>query len=331
MNTALNSAMGIAAIDFGTYLRSDAKHIYTLNLANKSLLECIAERIKQKERLHPSFGKNMSCLKANIRELENEYGCTIMPEHITQIFWEGFHDRLINQKQMSFATVETVSSQLRTTLEWAARYKAELSPDYADFDIPKGHSLLISLTPDDVSRIAHFDINTIHRNAQHLRTLERVRDQFVLQCNLGQRYSDISRLQPMHFNGNTFSIVQQKTGNKAVVNIDEFALDKKTVYALLKKYHYRSPYPRDISNFNHYLHELMQYVGFTEVLTYEEKRSGKIIQHHKAKWQLITSHTARRTFVTINILRNKNIMKLKKCTGHTTTELFEKYYREEED
>ena len=87
----------------------------------------------------------------------------------------------------------------------------------------------------------------------------------------------------------------------------------------------------DISNFNHYLHELMQYVGFTEVLTYEEKRCGKIIQHHKAKWQLITSHTARRTFVTINILRNKNIMKLKKCTGHTTTESFEKYYREEED
>lgn len=331
MNTALNPAMGIATIDFGTYLRSDAKHIYTLNLSEKSLLECINERVKQKERLHPNYGKSMSCLKHNLRELEQEYGCTIMPEHITQIFWEGFLDRLINVKKMSFATVQTVSSQLRTTLEWAARYKAELSPDYAEFDVPNAPKFLISLTPDDVSRIYHFDINTIPRKAQYLRTLERVRDQFVLQCNLGQRYSDISRLQPMHFKGNTFSIIQQKTGNKATVNMDEFSIDRKTVYEILKKYHYRSPYPRDISNFNHYLHELMQYVGFTEVLTYEEKRSGKIIQHSKAKWQLITSHTARRTFVTINITRGKNIMKLKKCTGHVTTESFEKYYREDED
>ena len=327
MNTALNPAMGIAAIDFGTYLRSDAKHVYSLNLANKSLLECIDERVKQKERLHPSFGKNMSCLKANIRELENEYGCKIMPEHITQIFWEGFHDRLINQKQMSFATVETVSSQLRTTLEWAARYKAELSPDYADFDIPKGHSFLISLTSDDVSRIAHFDINTIHRNAQYLRTLERVRDQFVLQCNLGQRYSDISRLQPMHFNGNTFSIVQQKTGNKCFVPINTLSIDSRITFAILEKYGYHAPYTGDINNYNSYLHQLLHHIGedFLEEVHIDNKINGQIPRETKLRYQLISSHSARRSFATINTLRNIPRNKILRATGHSSEKAFVRY------
>ena len=56
------------------------------------------------------------------------------------------------------------------------------------------------------------------------RTLERVRDMFVLLCNLGQRYSDIRRISPENFERNLFRIIQQKTGNKAVVDIDRYAI-----------------------------------------------------------------------------------------------------------
>ena len=45
---------------------------------------------------------------------------------------------------------------------------------------------------------------------------------FVLLCNLGQRYSDIRRISPENFERNLFRIIQQKTGNKAVVDIDRY-------------------------------------------------------------------------------------------------------------
>ena len=72
------------------------------------------------------------------------------------------------------------------------------------------------------------------------RTLERVRDMFVLLCNLGQRYSDIRRISPENFERNLFRIIQQKTGNKAVVDIDRYAIVPKLTYSLLKKYGYRN-------------------------------------------------------------------------------------------
>lgn len=41
-------------------------------------------------------------------------------------------------------------------------------------------------------------------------TLEKVRDMFVLGCNLGQRYSDLVRISPENFKNAHFTIVQQR-------------------------------------------------------------------------------------------------------------------------
>ena len=43
----------------------------------------------------------------------------------------------------------------------------------------------------------------------------------------------------------------------------------------------------------------------------------------------VASHTARRTFVTVNILRGKNIHAVKRCTGHSDLRHLEGYVRDE--
>ena len=63
-----------------------------------------------------------------------------------------------------------------------------------------------------------------------IETLEKVRDMFVLGCNLGQRYSDLVRINPENFRNQR--IVQQKTGNKCFVPINTTlmkAFDKNTI------------------------------------------------------------------------------------------------------
>lgn len=52
-------------------------------------------------------------------------------------------------------------------------------------------------------------------------------------CNLGQRFSDMIRIDKSCFDRNIFTIFQQKTGNKARVDIDKMSIDKKTTYYIL--------------------------------------------------------------------------------------------------
>lgn len=170
-----------------------------------------------------------------------------------------------------------------------------------------------------------------------LDTIQRVKDHFVLSCQIGQRYSDSSRFTKSNFDetGTIIKITQQKTGSKAVINIASNAIDKKIAFEILKKYDYCSPAAGlDVSNFNKYLHILCKSIGgeFNNDVTFENKINGSIVTETYKVWQLITSHTARRTFITYWASSNDmNIIKLQKCTGHKDVRQINRYTILEDD
>lgn len=137
------------------------------------------------------------------------------------------------------------------------------------------------------------------------------------------------RIDETCFDRGTFRITQQKTGNLATVNIDKYSVDAKTTYRLLEKYNYKAPYHATIGNYNHALHKLMRDIGFTDTIRIEEKRNGVLHVEYVPKWKMITSHTARRTAITIGVLRGHNIHNLKQCSGHTDLRVFDHYVRDE--
>lgn len=301
----------------------------TLDLTEKTLLEVIEIYLKRKEGVYPNIRKQHSSLIHNIKCLEKDYSLSIMPHQITDIFWYNFIPLLLD-KGIKPSTLKNISSRLKTILDWAGKYGATVSTSYDLIKLPPFKSRQISLTPDEVSFIYHFNINTIPRRKQYLEHLDRVRDMFVLSCNLGQRYSDMCRLDKLCFNRNIFTITQQKTGVKAIVDIDRFSIDSKTTYKILKKYNYNSPISNggmDISCFNKYLKDLLKYIGedFNEIVSIENKICGEIVEEKDYKWNLITSHTARRTFATINVLRGNKESEVRKATGHLSESSFERY------
>ena len=102
-------------------------------------------------------------------------------------------------------------------------------------------------------------------------------------------------------------------------------IDKDTVYKILKKYGYRCPYKSDVGNFNHSLKELIKMIGFKDMVQRQIKVQGKIIDKSDYKYNLITSHTARRTFININIQRHKTSIEIRRATGHRTYFGYSKY------
>lgn len=320
-----------APSDFRSYLEQSLADPFTLNLKHCTLIEVILACAKAKSKIYPRYHDNIGCLLYNLRLLEETYNVTLQPVQVTDIFW-GYFISFCHEKGLKTTTIITLCSQLKSILGWSIKYNASVSPTYNDVHLPKVTSYEIALTADEVSRIAYFDIDRFYkgkRRKDYIENMHKIRDMFVLSCNLYQRYSDMVRISPSCFNNNIFRITQQKTGNIATVNIDKFSITPKTTYALLEKYGYYAPYQGDIGNYNYRLHELMHDIGFTEMIRVEEKVNGVLVVQNIPKWKMISSHTARRTAITVNALRGHNVHDLKRCSGHQDLGIFDKYIKDE--
>lgn len=188
----------------------------------------------------------------------------------------------------------------------------------------------VALTEEQVMQIYNFEITKenikgIYKTevqASQLDRYQEIRDMFVFQCLVGQRISDL----PKFFNGenmmdeenNTISIIQQKTGTRAYIPLLPIAKE------LLNKYNGQTLkyYTGQDASTNFYLRKLLKQIGFKEEVTYEE--NGKLVT--EPLYELIHTHTARHTFVTIMCRRNvpKDMVIL--TTGHEDTKMIDEVY-----
>lgn len=333
----------VANNGFREYLKSSMSNMFVLDLTNCSVIECIDKMCEIKQRSHPHISKQYRMLVNKLRDIEQQFGCTIMPAMISSVFWNHFIPHLADQK-LKYSTIGHIKANLLTVLNWSSKYGVKLNPSYSEVDIPNYIPSKISLTPDEISHIYHYKIDeenfysfrykkVIKPFKNKIATLEHVRDMFVLGCNLGQRYSDLVRISPENFRNGIFSIVQQKTGNKCFVPINNLSIDSKITWAILKKYDFHAPYTSNINNYNTFLHELLYNIGedFLEEICIDNKINGVIERETKHRYQLISSHSARRSFATINTLRNIPRSKILRATGHSSELAFNRYICYDDD
>lgn len=109
--------------------------------------------------------------------------------------------------------------------------------------------------------------------------------------------------------------------------INTLSIDSRITWAILEKYNYHAPYSGDINNYNAYLHELLYNIGedFLEEVYIDNKINGVITREVKQRYQLISSHSTRRSFATINTLRNIPRSKILRATGHSSEGSFVRY------
>ena len=315
---------------FKAYLTRSLYDPFIINLKDATLMQVIEACVKAKSKMHRNYRESLGSLIYNLQAIEAAYGITLLPLQVTDVFW-GYFISFCQNRGLKASTINTLCNQLRSVLNWSVKHNATVAPTYTDFRVPMVHNQEIALTANEVSRIIYFDIDMFYagRRKDYIERMKRIRDMFVLSVSLGQRHSDMVRIDATCFERNIFRITQQKTGNLAVVDIDKFAVDPGTVYDILERYDYKAPYPAGSGNYNYALHDLMRDIGFTEPVRLEERVAGKLVVSNTPKWKLITSHTARRTFTTVNVMRGYNIHAIKKATGHTDLRSLDKYVCDE--
>lgn len=172
----------------------------------------------------------------------------------------------------------------------------------------------IYLTESEIDKIYNLDLSTNDR-------LEKVRDAFIVGCYSGLRFSDFTELKTENIQTDLIKIKTKKTGETVFIPF------KGRLVEIYRKYN--SNFPSSISNqkMNEYLKEIAELADINDVVVISKSLGGKRVDQIYKKYELVTTHCARRSFATNAYLSKIPAINIMKITGHKTEKVFMGYIR----
>lgn len=235
-------------------------------------------------------------------------------------FYYDFVDFVKESRKLSNNTIGKHIRTIKVFLNDATERGLNESNAYRSrkFQISGEYIEKVYLTELELSDLSKLDLNNNKK-------LDRVRDLFLVGCWTGLRFSDLATLTRGNISGENFKIRTQKTDEHVVIPIHP------VVHEILKKYEgHKNMLPNIISNakMNVYLKEVMALVP-TVNRDIDQKiiKDGILTTVKRKKSELITVHTARRSFATNLYLSKFPTVSIMKITGHRTESSFMEYIK----
>jgi site-specific recombinase XerD len=203
-------------------------------------------------------------------------------------------------------------------LNWALQNGYTDNRKFQTFkSIKQPDTLKVILTKEDIVKIKAAKLGRFD-------SLKNVRELLVLSTLTGLRYSDYSRIAQEHIkvaeNGQKILIIrQEKTGDFVELPLTKEA-EKIITRLLIGKLH-------SISNqkMNKYVKELCKIAGVDELFEVHTFKGKMKVSKHVPKYELVTTHTGRRTFATNLLLKGIPAHVVMRFTGHKDYKSFAKY------
>lgn len=263
------------------------------------------------EAVRPDSSKNY---KRALKILK-EYKKSLDYDDITLEFYNDFITHL-NRKGFSINTVGDNIKKLKAVMAAAMElgYHKNNAFQGKYFNKPSEEADNIYLSSKELKEIESVDLS---ENP----SLDRVRDLFLVGCYTGLRFSDFSRLTTKNITDGFIEIEQSKTGDNVVIPVHSI------IKKIIKKY---NGLPPNISNqkFNNYLKDVCQKVPCLQgIESKTSTKAGSKVTVNMNKWEMVSSHTARRSFATNEYLNGTSTLTIMAVTGHKTEKAFLKYIK----
>lgn len=209
---------------------------------------------------------------------------------------------------------------LKGFLNWATRNDHSTNLDYKKWDVdlkkPSQDDNIVYLTIDELIKVYKLKIKDP--------TLQHVRDTFCFGCFTGLRHSDLQNLKKSNITNGNIEITTIKNNKRLKISLNKYAK------VILNKYSdLPGPYALPvISNqkTNDHLKGLGRLSGLTEPVNKINYSGNKRQETVHPKWTLLTTHVARKTFITTAVYLDIPLEVVIEITGQTL-EVVRRYYK----
>lgn len=186
---------------------------------------------------------------------------------------------------------------------------------FKELHVPAEDCEAVYLTVEELDRIYKLSLK---------KEMAQIRDIFLIGCCAALRYSDYSHLSKENFlNDGNMTIMTKKTNTIVLIPIHYFVKEviiRNGGYEFLK-------YQHSAQNFNIIVKKICKKAGINDKILVERTEGFKRIHKIYKKYELISSHTARRSGATNMYLAGIATFRIMLITGHKTEAAFFRYIR----
>ncbi len=258
-------------------------------------------------------------LRRNVKQFQEKYRTTIFLTGLNLEFFEDFKEYLTTSLKYS---TNTLGKHIRT-LKVVVNEAREDNLTTAVFQGKRYRAL--SEKVDNIYLHQHELTQLFNLDLSQNTTLDRARDLFLLGAHTALRFSDWLKLNPAKVKNDIIIIQTEKTGVKVAVPIND------VIKSIFKKYKdTKTGLPPKMTNqeVNRYIKDVCSKLdGFKELHELKFTKAGKKIIKHIPKFEMVSTHTARRSAAS-NMYHDKvPVLSIMALTGHRTETNFMTYIK----
>lgn len=266
------------------------------------------------EKVNQNVAKSRNTLDRkyrNVRDKLYKWNSNLTFDDITLDACHRFASHLFQVYNSNVNTVRRDISRLKTFMNSMKKRGHHDLYSYNDFTLKK--------TTPKAPYFTLEEIQLLHDSRFERASWENTRINLLLGIYSGQRYSDWDQLIPenlMDANGQLcYSVTQKKTGFHVLVPASEKLQEIVNLGSV------------QISNqkTNKYAKELCEALGIDAAFIKPSTKGNKLVQDVYKKYELVSSHIGRRSFICNSILKGKPRELIMKVSGHRSDSAFRSY------
>lgn len=268
------------------------------------------------QRAENTIKKYKTTLK-QLKEYSEVKNITVDFELINLPFLDKLSEYLIKEYKLTNNSVAKYFKTFKSFLNWSLERGYTTNNEFQKFKSKQVDSEIYFLTWDELMKVFELEIS----NAR----LQRVRDIFCFGCFTGLRFSDIMNLKQENISNDTIQIQTIKTKGKTIIPLNRYSR------MIHEKYKSDETYMlfNSISNtkMNAYLKELGKLAELNDPVQIIRYRGAERIEKIVPKHEVLTSHVARKTFITNAMMRGMSTEVIMDITTHNSYKSFQRYFK----
>lgn len=219
------------------------------------------------------------------------------------------------------STIEKKLGYLRWFLNWATDRGYNTNLDYKKFrpTLKMTQRKVIYLTKDEIARVRDLELS------ESQAYLDPIRDIFLFCCFSGLRHSDVNNLRRSDVKGDHIEVTTVKTADSISIELNKVTRD------ILEKYK-DTPFKdgKALPNYtnqamNRDIKELCKLAGINEEIRVTSYKGNVRTDKIQPKWELVETHTGRRTFIVNALSMGITPNVVMKWTGHSDYKAMKPY------
>ncbi len=291
-------------------------------LANeqKQLIACFEDFINKRQNsqdFSESSISNYNHAKLHLEGYQKFTNKILTFDSIDSEFFDSFTTYLTKRHNLARNTVGNLVKELKVFMNEALKIGISSNTSFKnDLKVWESETTAIALDEEDIEKLSSL-------NLDDNKDFREIRDLFLLQIYTGLRFSDLSRLTPEKINmkDEIITLNVKKTKQNLVI-----PLFNKTKEILNNYPDFKLPTKTECT-YNKKIKKICQLAGIDDPIVKTIYIGKERKEEIKKKYEMVSSHTARRTFITICLKKELHPRYIMPISGHRDIKSFDKYIK----